>query len=250
MARPSHPRRHPPDLMPNRIIREGIITSERIALLSWQAEVFYRRLLSVVDDYGRYFGKPALLRAACFPLQIDRAPEPHIAKWLEECVAASLLRLYAVDGTNYVEVLDFNQQIRAKKSKYPDPINGADHPVIAQQKKTAPKIDKMEGFDAFWDAYPRKVAKADAERAWRNIKPELRPTIMQSIKSQQWPAVEFIAYPASWLNGRRWEDAPTANGDKPLGQRPSITCSDCGERAFTWTGSRCEPCWRKSQGMT
>ncbi len=39
--------------MPNRIIREGILTSEAVNSLSWEAEVFFRRLLSVVDDFGR-----------------------------------------------------------------------------------------------------------------------------------------------------------------------------------------------------
>ncbi len=48
--------------MPNRILREGILTSERVNLLSWEAEVFYRRLMSVVDDYGRFHAHPALLR--------------------------------------------------------------------------------------------------------------------------------------------------------------------------------------------
>ena len=36
--------------MPTRILRDGILTSERVNLLDWEAEVFYRRLLSVGDD--------------------------------------------------------------------------------------------------------------------------------------------------------------------------------------------------------
>jgi hypothetical protein len=39
--------------MPNRELREGILTSERINALTFPAEVFYRRLMSVVDDFGR-----------------------------------------------------------------------------------------------------------------------------------------------------------------------------------------------------
>src|SRR3990167_11311858 len=59
--------------MPNRILREGILSSERINTLSVHAELFYRRLLSVVDDYGRFFAHPALLRSACYPLRVDPA---------------------------------------------------------------------------------------------------------------------------------------------------------------------------------
>ena len=129
--------------MPNRILREGIITSERVASLSWQAEVFYRRLMSVVDDFGRYFAKPMALRAACFPMQLDRVKDADIEKWSAELVENRLLRLYEVDGTTFLELLDFRQQVRAKKSKYPDPVNGANHPIIEREAHAAhPRIDK------------------------------------------------------------------------------------------------------------
>ena len=51
--------------MPNRILREGILSSERVDALSEGAEILYRRLMSVVDDYGRYFAHPTLIRSAC-----------------------------------------------------------------------------------------------------------------------------------------------------------------------------------------
>lgn len=111
--------------MPNRILREGIIESERVDQLSSEAEVFYRRLHSVVDDFGRYYSKPELLRARCFPLRLDRVKNEHITAWLGECVKAKLLRMHQ---SGVLELLDFNQQIRAKKSKYELP---GDH----QQRK-------------------------------------------------------------------------------------------------------------------
>lgn len=105
--------------MPNRIVREGIITSELVNSLDWPAEVFYRRLLSVVDDFGRFHGNPSLLRAACYPLQIDKVGNRDIAKWLTECVRAGLVKAYTVDSKEYLEVAKFGQQVRAKSSKYP-----------------------------------------------------------------------------------------------------------------------------------
>lgn len=107
--------------MPNRILREGILTSERVAKLSWPAEVFYRRLMSVVDDFGRYYAKPELLRSAAYPLTPDKVGNSDIGKWLAECAGAALVRTYAVDGKHYLELLDFRQQVRAKESKFPDP---------------------------------------------------------------------------------------------------------------------------------
>ena len=107
--------------MPNRIVREGILTSARIAKLGWPEEVFYRRLLSVVDDFGRYYADHGLLRAACYPRQLTKVSDSDIGKWLTVCVNAALVRVYpALDGESYLEVLDFGQQVRAKKSKFPD----------------------------------------------------------------------------------------------------------------------------------
>ena len=39
--------------MPSRILREGINTSPKVNALSPMAELFYRRLMTVADDYGR-----------------------------------------------------------------------------------------------------------------------------------------------------------------------------------------------------
>ena len=112
--------------MPNRILREGILTSPRIAKLSWPAEVFYRRLHSVVDDYGRYHAHPMLLRAACYPLQLDKVSDSDIGKWMRETAEAALVRVYpAEDGKDYLELLDFRQQVRAAKSKFPPPTADA-----------------------------------------------------------------------------------------------------------------------------
>lgn len=110
--------------MPNRIIREGILTSARMAKLGWPEEVFYRRLHSVVDDFGRYYADLGLLRAGCYPRQLTKVSDSDIGKWLRACADAALVRVYpAKDGESYLEVLDFGQQVRAKKSKFPDPLS-------------------------------------------------------------------------------------------------------------------------------
>jgi uncharacterized phage protein (TIGR02220 family) len=111
--------------MPNRILREGILTSERIAKLSWPAEVFYRRLMSVVDDFGRYHATPMLLRAACYPLGLDRVSDSDVGKWLGETRKAALVGTYQVEGKSYLVLQDFRQQVRATTSKFPPPPDDA-----------------------------------------------------------------------------------------------------------------------------
>ena len=73
---------------------------------------------------------------------------------------------------------------------------------------------KQQGFDEFWNIYPRKVGKANAKKIWNRIKPdeELQTNIFASIKKQkkssQWQRDngQFIPNPSTWLNQGRWDD--------------------------------------------
>ncbi len=125
--------------MPNRILREGILTSPRIAKLDWAEEVFYRRLHSVVDDFGRYYGDPGLLRAACYPRQLRKVSEANIVAWVAAAVKAKLVMVYEIGGEKYVLLLDFRQQVRAKESKFPQPPSEC--VADAQQKISNAHLD-------------------------------------------------------------------------------------------------------------
>jgi hypothetical protein len=107
--------------MPTRLIREGILTSTRVNALDDAAEVFFRRLLSVVDDFGRCEAHAALLRASLYPLKLDRVSEGRIEKLLTTVAAAGLIDIYEVKslpGKRFLQVLNFRQQTRSK-SKHP-----------------------------------------------------------------------------------------------------------------------------------
>lgn len=72
-----------------------------------------------------------------------------------------------------------------------------------------------EMFDWFWKLYPRRVGKPAAKRAWRGVKPQ-NQSVLDEIGDglSRWEGVwaakepEFIPYPATFLNQRRWEDKP------------------------------------------
>lgn len=196
-------------------MREGIIASEPVNSLGWAEEVFYRRLLSVLDDFGRFYGNPSLLRAACYPLQLDKVGNQDIAKWLTKCVDAGLVKVYTVDGKDFVEVLKFQQQIRAKESKFPACVADA-----KQMRSTCVAdahldvvVDEVDisaaRFDRFWGKYPRKLAKPAAFKVWKKLSPNdsLFKAIMDAVERTKWPVDDtFIPHPATWLNQRRWED--------------------------------------------
>lgn len=225
--------------MPNRILREGILTSERIALLNWQEEVFYRRLMSVVDDFGRYHANPKLLRAACYPLLIDKVSDADIGKWLTNCVTAALVSVYpALDGKRYLQLLDFRQQARADKSKFPPmpsecaadatqmPSTGeASAPVFGVgvvDEDVTPKAPKGADvrFEKFWQAFPSKVGKDAARKAFDKRKPDdaLLAQMLSAIDAQRrspkWlkDGGQFIPNPATWLNQGRWMDGADGDG--------------------------------------
>ena len=70
-------------------------------------------------------------------------------------------------------------------------------------------------FDEFWAAYPRRIAKGDARKAWERasrLDPELLEKCLKALVwqrvSEQWTkdGGQFIPYPATWLRAERWED--------------------------------------------
>jgi hypothetical protein len=129
--------------------------------LGWAEEVFYRRLMSVVDDFGRYYADFGLLRAACYPRQLDKVSDPDIGKWLRACVDAALVRMYpAEDGESYLELLDFGQQVRAKKSKFPNPPADAKH-----LRSRCSADDKQEISNAHLDVSVSVSVSEDGMRA-------------------------------------------------------------------------------------
>jgi len=67
-------------------------------------------------------------------------------------------------------------------------------------------------FDEFWSAYPRKVAKAVARKAFAKLTEQQQLDACKAIDDHiaYWKAketeLEFIPHASSWLNAERWED--------------------------------------------
>lgn len=72
--------------------------------------------------------------------------------------------------------------------------------------------DWRDRFTAFWDAYPKKTAKPDAEKAFKALKVSgplleiLLAAVAAQRASRQWQDKQFIPHPATWLRQHRWED--------------------------------------------
>lgn len=67
-------------------------------------------------------------------------------------------------------------------------------------------------FEKFYEAYPKKVSKENTKKWFLKNKPndELFNKIMEALenykKSKQWEDKQYIPYPSTWLNQKRWED--------------------------------------------
>lgn len=92
--------------------------------------------------------------------------------------------------------------------------------VPATPEPTPGELTAAEAFDAiFWPAYPRKIGKHEARRAWLKIgmgdddqaKLDHIMRGLQHYIDTEWEldrdnGLRFVPYPASWINARRWED--------------------------------------------
>lgn len=102
------------------------------------------------------------------------------------------------------------------------PLTGVldDTLTVMEPSLTVSTSSQSDVFDIFWRAYPNKKAKGDAQRAWKRLKPNagLAASILQAIEAQKssedWTKEngKFIPHPATWLNGRRWEDENVSTG--------------------------------------
>lgn len=79
----------------------------------------------------------------------------------------------------------------------------------------------MPGFDVFYAAYPRKVGRTAALKAWVGLAPDeaLQATILGALAAQR-PHLDFrekgrfIPHASTWLNNSRWTDE-VAGSSKP-----------------------------------
>ena len=83
-----------------------------------------------------------------------------------------------------------------------------------------PSIEtSKDDFEKFWNLYPKKIAKADALKAWNKaLKRKTADELLKLTKvysEGKLPDITYIPYPASWLNKELYESVEVAEA-KPL----------------------------------
>ena len=242
--------------MPNRILRESILTSDGVNQLDAAEERFYRRLMSVVDDFGRYDGRPSVIRAACFPLLLDKVREADCSRWMAACQKAGLIVLYEADSKQYVWLPKLGEP-RAKRSKYPEPP--AFSPAVPKRQETPETVHKSlenqepadtcaqaktsvpysysgsysnpypPGMLEVWKAAPAKArersSREEVHREWKALK--LEPVTDEVLvglaawkRSELWTKQngQFVKGLHLWLKARKWTELPET--DEPMFSDP------------------------------
>jgi len=199
-------------------------------------EVTFYRLLVNADDYGCFDAREAVVKSRLFPLK-DTMKLSEVGKILDRLAEVGLIVRYTKDGKPFLCVNKWgeHQRLRVSRHKYPTPDEAdcGSLPQVAascgeksleseseseSESEIESESEKRKAqetwFEKFWKAYPRKVNRVGARKAFDKIKPDeallerMVAAIGKQIESEQWTkdGGQYIPHPATWLNGHRWED--------------------------------------------
>jgi hypothetical protein len=104
-----------------------------------------------------------------------------------------------------VTTLDKSREEESRQEESKDPLNPPRGKVVWKRP--------MDGFDAWYERFPRKQGKAKAVEAWRKVPEEVdTDTIMDGLERMLPEYLsrdpDKVPTPAVWLNQKRWEDEP------------------------------------------
>lgn len=83
--------------------------------------------------------------------------------------------------------------------------------ILTFKSRGLPSTDEM--FDAFWNAYPKRVGKGQARKAFAAACKIADPNeivhgalrFSDHVKNEG-TQMRYVPHPSTWLNGERWED--------------------------------------------
>jgi hypothetical protein len=219
-----------------RALKPDFFKDEDLATLPYEARILYQGLWCFADKAGRLEDRPKYIKAEIFPydnINIEKYLNLLCAPNIQDRPDKVFIRRYSVNGRNYIDIPEFlkhqSPHHTEKESLLPE-YNGeltVIEPLIKGNKRDAhisyplseseSKSKSLSTFEQFWNAYPKKKSKGQAEKAFLKINPDeqflamMIAKIEQAKKSEDWikEKGKYIPYPATWLNGKRWEDEET-----------------------------------------
>jgi len=203
-----------------------------VAKVNPKAALMWPWFLTALDDWGRTDASPHKLKTRMFP-DWSGVSRNDIEKALQLYADKGLIVLYRVGEDTFASVdednwKEYQTHIRwdrkgnaeSKIPAYePNTVTVQDVPGVSRiippspspslsPSKTyvQPKGGTTDGFDTFWERYPRKEGKGQARRAWSAaIKKADEAAIMAGLAANARER-KYRKLPASWLNGECWND--------------------------------------------
>lgn len=164
--------------MPDRIVREGLLTSERYVDCSCEAQMLFVHLLLACDDWGCYDGRPWVIAAKCYPKKVE---VESVAKLLLELHEHDLVQRYLNAGKLYLAINRWYEGLRGPR-KYPAPPISNE---LEQPPRIRGKYGRQISADSPRSAAPQSSALQPADADGMQLLPAITTEDPQSLQPQQ-----------------------------------------------------------------
>jgi hypothetical protein len=226
-----------------RSVKPEFFVHEELAGLSLAARLLFIGLWTVADREGRLEDRPRRLKAMLFPYDcVD------IEQLLAELAAHRFIHRYEIDDLTYIHIPTFLKHQRPNPRERPSEAPSCTCRIMQRTCRMKSARAREEGggegegegegeregilslaslapvcapgFEDFWQRYPLHVGKQAARKAWGKLGPS--PPLGLIVDALAWQRElprwredggRYVPHPATYLNGRRWEDErppPTA----------------------------------------
>jgi hypothetical protein len=178
-------------MMPNRLIRDGLLESEAVLSLTIEARWLYIAICLTADDMG-------LFEATEFRLarRADLKKE-HIQRLLSMLNDVDLIRLYSDGKKTFGIIPKFRQRLQIKRIKYPIPPESLyidDEDAVEKFNKLKLLASKTTDTQQLDSSYV-----SDAQQSEPEPEPELEPK-SNKYKSNKGSRFDLVEIPNEWVS--------------------------------------------------
>lgn len=152
--------------MPNRIIKESITTSEKLASLSDFEFRLWIGLITQADDAGRGDARPAVIKGRVFPFR-ERLTVKDVGSSLRALADKGCVTLYEIGGRPYFYFPNWSkhQRVRDCKPKYPEPTDDSLRQVAADCGEARQSAAIIQSNPIQSESESESESKRDSARA-------------------------------------------------------------------------------------
>jgi len=219
-----------------RTIKPEFWTDETIVELDFADRLLFIGLWNFADDQGYMPLRPKRIKMQVFP-----GDDYDVTGGLRRLWEASLVTLYAspegpllhirnwsrhqkisnparekYSQSDLHEQAEWSTDVQSALETYPAEGKGKERKgsISCASADAEREPDPIaEDFEEWYAAYPRKRGRGQALKAYKAARKKVGADVLLARLRQQLQALtargpEFVPYPATWLNGERWDDEP------------------------------------------